>query len=230
MSRAGEKIKELRMEAGFTQKALAKKLGVSESFLNDVENGRKVVNESIIMRISKILNKNINDISMIEDEEREETESLPTKASYGNLNKKSSSANKEVNEVWASAFSSVLKEIPIYDYSLSKVLGKKVLPIENNKIEGYAQDKVLYIKIEQDDMIGYRIKAGDIAFGHYTSELDSGAIYLFEHNGKRNIRQIKRLDSTKLLLIGNQGSILTETVNVKEIKLIAKLEKVEFPL
>ncbi|NLZ47410.1 MAG: helix-turn-helix transcriptional regulator, partial [Clostridiales bacterium] len=64
MSRVAEKIKSLRIEAGMSQKALAKKLGVSESFINDVELGRKIINESMINRVSKIFNKDINDISM----------------------------------------------------------------------------------------------------------------------------------------------------------------------
>ena len=34
MSRVGERIKEAREKSGMTQKALAKKLGVAEKFLN----------------------------------------------------------------------------------------------------------------------------------------------------------------------------------------------------
>jgi len=64
VSRVAEKIKSLRLEAGMSQKALAKKLGVAESFINDVELGRKIINENMIKRISKIFNKDINDISM----------------------------------------------------------------------------------------------------------------------------------------------------------------------
>ena len=37
MSRVGEKIKEARLKAGMTQKALGKKLGVAEKFINEEE-------------------------------------------------------------------------------------------------------------------------------------------------------------------------------------------------
>lgn len=40
MSRVGEKIKEARLKSGLTQKALAKKLGVSDKFINEVEIGK----------------------------------------------------------------------------------------------------------------------------------------------------------------------------------------------
>lgn len=54
MSRVGEKIKEARLKSGMTQKALAKKLGVAEKYINEVEMGRKVVQESFIDRAAKI--------------------------------------------------------------------------------------------------------------------------------------------------------------------------------
>ncbi|MEL7598249.1 MAG: helix-turn-helix transcriptional regulator, partial [Clostridiaceae bacterium] len=45
MSRIGDKIKEVRLSSKLTEKQLAKKLGVAESFIKDVELGRKVANE-----------------------------------------------------------------------------------------------------------------------------------------------------------------------------------------
>ena len=43
MSRVGEKIKEARLKSGMTQKVLAKKLGVAEKFINEVETGRRII-------------------------------------------------------------------------------------------------------------------------------------------------------------------------------------------
>ena len=51
MSRIGEKIKNLRNKKGLTQKQLSKKLGVSESFINDIELGRKIINESLMTKL-----------------------------------------------------------------------------------------------------------------------------------------------------------------------------------
>ena len=59
MSRVGEKIKEARLKAGMTQKALGKKLGVAEKFINEVEIGRKIVQESFIEKAAKILNVSV---------------------------------------------------------------------------------------------------------------------------------------------------------------------------
>lgn len=227
MSRVGEKIKEARLKNGITQKALAKKLGVAEKFINEVETGRKIINESLVGKISKVLNTDLNDISMVvtdkdlQDEmvrERQERVKAPTKP------------NTEVNEMWNQAFGSVLKNVPIYDYNLTKVQGHKLLSMSSNKIEGHSSDKVFYLLIEQNDMVGFRIQKDDLALCHSIKEIENNSICLIEVNGKRAIRQIKRLDNMKVLLINNSGSLRTETVGLKEIKPIAKVDKIEFTL
>jgi transcriptional regulator with XRE-family HTH domain len=227
VSRVGENIKRLRNEAGLTQKALAKKLGVAEGFVNEVESGRKVINESLIDRISKVLGKEINDVAMSVEVESGIEEVHSPKSYKADVKAKKT---PEVQEVWSSAFGSVLREIPVYDYNMSKVLSKRLLPVQNNKIEGYAQDKVFYLEIENDDMIGLRVSKGDIAFAHIAHEVENNGVFLLEYSSKRVIRQIKKLDNTKVLLVSNKGSLITETASIKDVKVIAKLDRVEIKL
>jgi transcriptional regulator with XRE-family HTH domain len=231
VSRVAEKIKSLRLEAGMSQKALAKKLGVAESFINDVELGRKIINENMIKRISKIFNKDINDISMsVEVESMEDIYNNPAGRTPSKKQEAVPKKAVEISDAWSGALASVLKSVPVYDYSLNKVLSTKLMPIENNKIEGYSQDKVLYIEIMDDDMIGFRMAKGDRAFAHYINEPENNTFCLIERHGERMIRQIKKLDSSKLLLISNKGSVRTETVFIKDVKIIARLDRVEFKL
>ena len=119
MSRVGEKIKEARLKAGMTQKALGKKLGVAEKFINEVEIGRKIVQESFIEKAAKILNADLNDVSMVVTDEI----LMEERKSYIESNKKPTKI--ETNEVWDNAFSTVLKNVPIYDYNLKNILGKE---------------------------------------------------------------------------------------------------------
>ena len=105
MSRVGENIKQAREKSGMTVKALAKKLGVAEKYLNEVEMGRKVAPESFIDKASKVLKSDLNDISMVVTdealmEERKTLKELPKR-------------NVESSEVWTDAFSSVLRSVPI---------------------------------------------------------------------------------------------------------------------
>ncbi|EHK2367596.1 helix-turn-helix domain-containing protein [Clostridium perfringens] len=223
MSRVGERIKEAREKSGMTQKALAKKLGVAEKFVNEVETGRKIINESLISKVSKVLNTDLNDINMVVTDEELQKELKAEKQVR-------QTKPAEVNEVWNQAFGSVLKNVPIYDYSLAQVKGYKQLATASNKIDGHTANKVFYLKIENNDMTGYRIQENDLALCYSIKEIENNSICLVEFNGKRVIRQIKKLDNVKALLISNNGSMRTETANIKEVKAIAKLYRIEFDL
>ena len=223
MSRVGERIKEAREKSGMTQKALAKKLGVAEKFVNEVETGRKIINESLISKVSKVLNTDLNDINMVVTDEELQKELKAEKQVR-------QTKPAEVNEVWNQAFGSVLKNVPIYDYSLAQVKGYKQLATASNKIDGHTANKVFYLKIENNDMTGYRIQENDLALCYSIKEIENNYICLVDFNGKRVIRQIKKLDNVKALLISNNGSMRTETANIKEIKAIAKLYRIEFDL
>ncbi|MDK0736492.1 XRE family transcriptional regulator [Clostridium perfringens] len=223
MSRVGERIKEAREKSGMTQKALAKKLGVAEKFVNEVETGRKIINELLISKVSKVLNTDLNDINMVVTDEELQKELKAEKQVR-------QTKPAEVNEVWNQAFGSVLKNVPIYDYSLTQVKGYKQLATASNKIDGHTANKVFYLRIENNDMTGYRIQENDLALCYSIKEIENNSICLVEFNGKRVIRQIKKLDNVKALLISNNGSMRTETANIKEIKAIAKLYRIEFDL
>lgn len=222
MSRVGEKIKQAREKSGLSAKALGKKLGVAEKYINEIELGRKVANESFIERASKVLKTDLNDISMVATDEdlMKEKETL----------RKAPKAKIEKSEIWTDAFSSVIKNVPIYDYSLKSIKGTKELPVHSNKVEGYTQDKVIYIEIENNEMSGFRMLSGDLAFAHLVKEFSNNGIFLINHKGERKIRQIRSLGNSKVLLISNGGSLLTETTELKEINIIAKLERIEIKL
>jgi|SRR3712207_5984887 len=221
MSRVGDKIRKIREENNISKKQLAKKLGVSEKFITEVEIGKKIINQQLIDRIGKALGKQIDYITMSFEEETFKEEETSFKYDIKNNNK---------NEVWKEAFGSILKDVPIYKYDLNKILGTKKLPVIDNKIERHNQDKVFYLQIDDDDMIGFRIFKGDIAFSYIVSEIDNNCIYLLEYKGERKIRQVRRLDSNKYLLISNSGAVRTETLQKNEMKVIAKLIKLEITL
>ena len=55
MSRLGDTIRAGRIKNKMTEKALAKKCGLAESFIKDVESGRKIVSDEQAQRILKVL-------------------------------------------------------------------------------------------------------------------------------------------------------------------------------
>ena len=49
------KIKEFRKKKGLTQKQLAEKVGISRSFLGEIENGKWDIGLTLLIKISNIL-------------------------------------------------------------------------------------------------------------------------------------------------------------------------------
>ncbi len=227
MSRIGQEINKVRLKKGKTPKQLAKALGVSEGFVLDIESGKKIVSDEMIGRISKALDFELGPLGLFASDDK----FTPDNGNDANIRpvKKVApvASNEPVQQVWDDAFGNILKTVPVYGYKMDRIMDKKLLPIEKNKVEGFAKEKVFYLIIEDTDMAGFRIFKGDRAFGVLENQIDKDGIFLIEYNGERAVRQVKKLQGDKLLLVYNRGTLITETVSTKEIKVIARLVKLE---
>ncbi|WP_341877491.1 helix-turn-helix transcriptional regulator [Defluviitalea saccharophila] len=225
MSRLGQQIANIRNKKGMTRKQLAKKAGISEKALEEMESGRKIINSSVLHTFSKILGEPIED-GLIYDEALEEVKEEKN-VSIKRIEKNKETKTVPVEPIWNDAFASVLKTVPIYDYTLSNIIGSKLLPVVDHKVEGFSKDKVFYLSVEDDEMLGFRMMKGDLILASSAHEFNSHGFYFIEYNGKRMIRQIKKLSQSQLLLIENRGVVKTNTVSPQEIKVLAKLIRIE---
>lgn len=217
MSRVGTGIHNARLQKGISQKELAKKLGVSESFIGDVEAGRKIAKEDLIARAEKLLGVDLNEADLLQTDEPVE-------------NIKETAPSKTINKQWEDAFSNVLKKLPIMDIKMREIYGYKYLPVIDKKIEGYNPEKLVYIKVPDDSMRGFRMHKDDNVMLLLNSEVVSNSISLIEIDGKRCIRQIKRLDSAKVLILSHYTDLKTETRDIKSIEVIGKCIRLEVEL
>lgn len=217
MSRVGQKIQDARQRAGIPVKALAKKLGVSESFISDVEAGRKIINEDLIKRVEKVLQVDLNE--SIFDEVAEPVENF-----------KEVELNKNVNKQWEDAFSHILKKVPVCDINLKEIFEYKYLPVMDKKIDGFNADKIVYIKVPDDSMRGFRIQKDDRIMIYENPEIINNSISLIEIDGRRCIRQLKRLDANKVLVISHSNDLKTETKDVKSFNVVGRCIKLEIEL
>lgn len=241
MSRIGQEINKLRLQKGLTPKQLARTLGVSENFILDIESGKKIISDDMIGRVSKALDFELGPIGLFASEDRQADMAntqgnAPPAYAAGRIAPQTKAApktpaqNQPVQEVWDDAFGNILKTVPVYDYRMDRLIDKKLLPIEKNKVEGFQKEKVFYLDIEDTDMSGFRISKGDRALAVLVSDIDADGIYFVEYNGNRAVRQVKKLQADRLLLVSNKGTLVTETVSPKNIKVIAKLVKLEISL
>lgn len=217
MSRVGKRIQDARMRTGVSAKQLAKKLGVSESFINEIESGKKIINEDLIRRVEKTLEINL-------DEEIFTETSEPVENLKENLN------TKVVNKQMEDAFSHILKKIPVCDIYFKEIFEYKYLPILDKKVEGFNGEKIIYIKAADDSMRGFRILKGDRLMVYQNQEIINNSIVLLEMDGKRCIRQIKRLDANKILVISHSNDIKTESKDVKSINVVGRCVRLEVEL
>ncbi len=239
MSRLGTQIQAIRTKQGMNAKQLAKKIGVAEKFIQEVESGTRILNDVLIQQISKALGQDIQDAMLQGAAVEEQTPknerpvqqvSTPQKQAKHPVSSPSIDLGKEVQDVWSDAFGGVLATIPIYAYDLHTTLGSRQLPIISKKVEGYPRDKVIYVQIQEQDMVGFRMNKGDLALGHMVTGMDKDGIYLLEWNGQRMIRQIKKVDQQKVLLVHNPAAVKADTVAIRELKVLVKLDRLEIVL
>ncbi len=230
MSRIGDKIKEARNKQGLTTKQLAKSIGVNEKYIQEVEYGTKIINQDILDKIVKFLDTPINDSLIFEDYDtvQEEKEILKSKKIKTISKKKENQSEEQIQDIWSDALGGILASVPIFDYNLDKPLATKQMPVTSKKIDGQPKDKVMYIKIMDNDMVGFRIHKDDLAFSISTHDIDNNSICLIQYQDEKIIRQLQKLDNNKVLLISNPGNMRTQTVALKQINVLAKLLKIEF--
>lgn len=217
VSRIGDMIKGARTEKNMTQKQLAKKCGLSESYIADIESGKRVINENLIKRISGILGKELNEPFYETEDETAKEEGLPEVEL------------KAPDAKWQSAFSNVIRDIPIFTIKMDKAAGYKHLPVIDRKVEGYNPDKLIFMVAPDNSLSGFRIRKGDIIMVSLGEECSAG-FYLIEYDDQRVIRQVKLIGSNKALLMCSDGEIRTETKDLKDIKVLGRCIKVEFTL
>lgn len=58
----GENIKRIRKDMNITQEEMAKRIGISQSYIADIERNRKNISLAVIMKFSKGLNISINEL------------------------------------------------------------------------------------------------------------------------------------------------------------------------
>ena len=224
MSRLGDLIRTERLRSKMTPKQVARKCGVSESYLLAVEAGTKIIADDQARRILKTIGLreqteadfSLDDIAATVDlasaspavakaverpKPQPEYELVATTKTAGK--KQDDDTDKDENvtgSVWLDALTSVLKRVPIMNAVMQPV-DYRLMPIQSGKIEGAKPDKVFYFLAPDDSMRGFRIHSGDLALIVPARSPIDGAIMLVEYNSHRFLRKIKKLNDYSVLLL-----------------------------
>ena len=245
MSRLGDLIKLERTRRGLSAKQVAKKCGVSEKYLLDVELGTRIIADDQARRILRSMGMqqqteadfSLDDIAATVDLQTATDEMQRARAAAAKAAKakpeaeKVASAGEEVvpGSIWLDALSSVLKRVPVYN-AVMKEIGHRLLPVENGRIEDAAPDKVFYFMAPDDEMRVFRVTRGDLVLVVPATSPVDGAIMLIQTPQGRVLRLVKRLDNFKVLLQRYDASCESEIVQVEDLRVVGRCVRLEAEL
>ncbi len=239
MSRLGDLILLERTRQKLTRKQVARKCGVSEGYLKDVEEGRRIIQDDQARRILKTLGTSQRNEAEFSLDEIAATVDLTTlapqtpKPAPQPVEKPKPEPVKQTAEeqsgIWLDALSSVLKPVPVMNAGWIQV-ARRMVPIQDGKIEGAKPDKVVYFLAPDDSMRAMRIEKGDLVLVVPQNLPIDGAIMLVEYGAHRCLRRIKLLGNSNILLQSGDRELGAESVHISDIKIVGKAVRVEFNL
>ena len=240
MSRLGDLIRTERIRQKMTPKQVARKCGVSESYLVAVEAGTRIIADDQARRILKAIGLKQQteaeftlddiaatvDLAQVQPRLAEAVKKPPKKEAELAA---SSEDEGVAGSVWLDALQSVLKRVPVMN-AVMKPVAYKLVPVENGRIEGANPDKVFYYLAPDDSMRGFRIHKGDIVLTVPAQSPVDGAIMLMNYNEHRYLRKVKVLDDRQVLLQSYDREYEAETVPINEIGFLSRAVQVTFEL
>ena len=236
MSRLGDLIKQERLRRGLAAKAIAKKCGVSEKFLLEIEAGTRIPKDDQAQRILKAMGAEapaqssftLDDIAATVDLQS----ALPQvqKAREPKTEKASADTGKGVTgSIWLDALSDVLQHVPIYNAVMMEV-GSRLLPVKQGKVEGAPKDKVFYFQAPDDAMRGFRVHRGDLVLVVPSKTVEDGAMLLIDSPQGKVLRMAKLLPRYQVMLQRYDSAFESEIVNMSELQVTGRCVRLEAEL
>lgn len=240
MSRLGDLIMLERTRQKLTRKQVARKCGVSENYLKDVEEGRRIIQDDQARRILRTLGisqRNEAEFSLDEIAATVDLTTLAPSKPQATAQAKPAEAapapkaqsKEEQSGIWLDALSSVLQPVPVMNAGWIQT-ARRMVPIQDGKIEGAKPDKVVYFLAPDDSMRAMRIEKGDLVLVVPQTLPVDNAIMLVEYGAHRCLRRIRLLGNSNILLQSGDRELGAEPMHISDIKIVGKAVRVEIAL
>ena len=242
MSRLGDLIRLERTRQKLSYKQVARKCGVSEKYLEEVESGRRIIQDDQARRILRSMGMQqqteadftLDDIAATVDLQS----AVPTiaRAAEKKLTKKekhegteSESAEPVTGSIWLDALSGVLKHVPVMNAAMKEV-GHRLLPITNGKIEGANPDKVYYLTAPDNDLRGFRVMKGDLLLVVPAQAPVDGAIMVLDTPYGKIMRKTVSMPNFQVMLQKFDQSCESEIRNLNAVTVVGRCVRLEAEL
>ena len=244
MSRLGDLIRTERLRQKMTPKQVARKCGVSESYIMAVEAGTRIIADDQARRILRSIGLKqqneadftLDDIASTVDLAQaspsvaravQERRPAPEAVRVASTEPDKAADEGVTGSVWLDALRSVLKNVPVMNAVMQQV-DHRLLPILEGRIEGASPDKVFYFLVPDDSMRGFRIHLGDLALIVPAQSPIDGAVMLVDLQGHRHLRKVKKLDATTVLLQHYNRELEADSLQLNELTFLGRVVRVEF--
>ena len=228
MSRLGDTIRAARLKAKLSEKALGKKCGLAESFIKDVESGRKIVSDDQAQRILKVLGVKNPVSTELEVASEPPVKLRPRPRAYilpvEEQNAPDRQAQAASNDAWLDALGGVVKRVPVMAPD-GVVIDHVLTPIVSGKIEGGAPDKVLYYRCPDDMLRGFRVYAGDLLLVVPASKAEDDRLMLVEYGGARMVRKLMKLDGGRIQMQAFDHEFSAVIGDMQTVKVLGRCVK-----
>ena len=240
MSRLGDLLMLERTRQKLTRKQVARMCGISESYLKDVEEGRRIIQDDQARRILNKLGtsqRNEAEFSLDEIAATVDLGTLAPQKPAPQPEKKPEPrpeparpvSAEEQSGIWLDALSSVLRPVPVMNAGWIQI-SRKMVPIQDGKIEGAKPERVVYFLAPDDSMRAMRIEKGDLVLVVPQNLPEDGAIMLVEYGAHRCLRRVKLLGNSNILLQSGDRELGAESVHISDIKIVGRAVRVEITL
>lgn len=239
MSRLGDLIRLERTRQGLTFKQVARKCGVSDKYLMDVEAGTRIIRDDEARRILRTIGvreQTEADFTLEDIAATVDLQSAVPQLQQAVKTEKKAEKNKDTDSksavdgsIWLDALSGVLKHVPVYN-AVMKEVDHRLLPITGGKIEGANPDKVYYFMAPDNNMQGFRIRRGDYLLVVPASSPDDGAIMLIKTQAGPILRKVKLMERFQVMLQHYDDQCESEIKNLNELQFIGRCVRLEAEL
>ncbi|MBN2794514.1 MAG: helix-turn-helix domain-containing protein [Clostridia bacterium] len=220
MSKTGEQIQLARLKQNLSTKDLAKKVGLTANYIEDIETGKKIINESIANRIFKALGVSTNVLSQEAMAKVHEPKPAPKPV----IPKKVEHHSIDHAPSWNKALDNIIRKYPVYNAHTKKHVEDRTIPTLDTKVEGYHCDKITFIQVFDNTMSRFNILEDDVLMLFLTQDITNDKIYYFEYENRPYIRKLRKESNKKISLYSDE---VTTTIDQDKIKLIGKVVKLE---
>ena len=233
MSRLGDTIRTAREKAGLTPKVLAKKCGVAESFIKDVEMGSRIVSDDQAQRILKVLGVKNPVSTELEVANEPDVPLRPRPRPYvipvkkpEEVTPEEQSSTQANTDAWLDALGGVVKRVPIID-SDGVVIDHRLMPVIGGRIEGGHPDKVMFYRVPDNALRGFRIFAGDLLLVVPASTPFDDAVMIIQKDGTRVARKVKKQDGGRLLLQSYEYEFNGQVLPLSQVLIVGHCVRLE---